>query len=239
MCVITLRKVPRILTPFYFNSDYLKYALPRPNYRSFFPSVSESDCLFSRCRSSSSSMFHSRALVQASSQPDVEAKVQKSEKSSIRFSSALSRSIAASSCLPSPPLINVSSCHFVPSGRVSARVSFIPSGRVSARLLCRSPLGARTPRASSPSLFRLLLEWSLVTPPPGGVTFVIKWSLAFVRHPSTSIGNDNIISLMMCFRRCRRPPHATPPFPGEDKASLWFASRLRMMSIPLLTPSRP
>src|ERR1043165_8601216 len=126
MYVITLRKLPRILTPFYLNPDYLKYSLPRPNYRSFFPSVSESDCLFSRRRSSSSSMFHSRALVHASSQPDVEAKVQKSKKSSIRFSSALSRSIAASSCLPSPPLINVSSCHFVPSGRVSARVSLFP-----------------------------------------------------------------------------------------------------------------
>src|ERR1043165_4023609 len=135
MCVITLRKVPRILTPFYLNPDYLKFSLPRPNYRSFFPSVSESDSLFSRCRSSSSSMFHSRALVQASSQPDVEAKVQKSEKSSIRFFSALSRPITASSVLPSPPLISVSSCHLVPSGRVSIRVSLFP--RVECR---RSPI---------------------------------------------------------------------------------------------------
>ena len=134
MYVITLRKLPRILTPFYLNPDYLKYSLPRPNYRSFFPSVSESDSLFflaaARC---SSSMFHSRALVHASSQSDVEAQVK--SKSCIHFFSALSRSIAASSCLPSPPLINVSSCHFVPSGRVSIRVSLFP--RVECR---RSPI---------------------------------------------------------------------------------------------------
>src|ERR1043165_7796207 len=163
MYVITLRKLPRILTPFYLNPDYLKYSLPRPNYRSFFPSVSESDSYSLaaarpplRCftHEPSSRVLSARCRSQS---PKV-------GKSSIRFSSALSRSIAASSCLPSPPLINVSSCHFVPSGRVSARVSLFP------RVECQLAYCAAR-------------RWGLAPPGhPPRLSFACCWSGVLLRH---------------------------------------------------------
>jgi hypothetical protein len=143
-------------------------------------------------------MFHSRALVHASSQSDVEAQVK--SKSRIHFFSALSRSITASSVLPSPPLISVSSCHFVPSGRVSIRVSLFP--RVECRrspivplaaggshprhpprlsfACCRSGVLLRHSRAVSLSLSGGVWLSSVILPPRSATTPLSRWWCSFV-----------------------------------------------------------
>ena len=127
---------------------------------------------------------------------------------------------AASSVLPSPRLINVSSCHF-------AACHFNRSSAEPLHRRWHAP-PRRLPRLSfaccrSGVLLHLVRAVSLL---------LTQWGLAFVRHGSTSTDDDDIITMMMSSRRCRRLPHATPPFPEEDKASHWFASRLRMMSFP-------
>src|SRR5688572_18045860 len=118
---------------------------------------------------------------------------------------------AASSVLPSPRLINVSSCHFAAS-------SVLPSPRLITVSSChfnRSPAEPlhcrwhapprRLPRLSfaccrSGVLLHLVRAVSLL---------LTQWGLAFVRHGSTSTDDDDIITMMMSSRRCRRLPHAT------------------------------
>src|SRR5678815_2337143 len=136
---------------------------------------------------------------------------------------------AASSLLPSPRLINVSSCHFAAChfNRSSAeplhRRWHAPPRRLMT-VMARVTLTARLPYWNG-VLLHFVRAVSLL---------LAQWGLAFVRHGSISTDDDDIITMMMSSRRCRRLPHATPPFPEEDKASHWFASRLRMMSFPPL-----
>jgi hypothetical protein len=68
---------------------------------------------------------------------------------------------------------------------------------------------------------------------------LLAWRLAFVRYQTISIGDDDYIVMISTDCRCRRLPHATPPFPGEDKASLCFVFRLGMMSVPPSVSSGP
>jgi len=150
--------------------------------------------------------------------------------------------------LPSPRLISVSHGRAVllSRGRRSPAVrsvsSYTPTSDVLSHLrrsLYCSPCRATTGCASG--------VWCHITPQPSDILLPPVWPLsslvegrlAFVRYQSIPTGNDDYIVMMSPFSRCCRLPHATPPFLGEDKASLWFVSRLRMVSAPPLVSSRP
>ena len=153
--------------------------------------------------------------------------------------------MATFSVIPSPHLISVSHGRVVLSsrGRRSSAVSLVSSYISDGRCIIISPSIA----VLFPRVGLCLRRWisyyfsagDLLIPPVRPLSSLVEGRLAFVRYRPVSTDNDAFIVMMSPFSRCWRLPHATPPFLGEDKASLWFVSRLRMVSVPPLVSSRP
>src|SRR5678815_5090356 len=132
---------------------------------------------------------------------------------------------AASSVLPSPRLINVSSCHFAAChfNRSSAEplhrrwhapprrlMTVMARVTLTARLPSRFLVGGMHPPGVSPvSRNGVLLHFVRAVS-----LLLAQCGLAFVRHGSISADDDDIITMMMSSRRCRRLPHTTA-LPGD------------------------